>query len=98
MTIINIICTSQNDEEDYPLAAFNVLENNTSDTEMVQMLYAVKSEGRIFMLFISEKDFEPSMIKTELSTVFPKETSIVISETRGDIDKPMLFGEFDVLS
>jgi hypothetical protein len=41
---------------------------------------------------------ESSVVKTNLTMALPNETSIIVSELRGDTNKPMLFGEFDVLS
>lgn len=49
------------------------------------------------MLFIGESEFmETSMVKTSLNMALPKETSIIVSELRGD-NKPMLFGDFKVI-
>ena len=91
MTIINIICPSQNDAEDYPQIAKDAL------TSEIKLIYAVKIEGKVFMLFIGESEFmETSMVKTSLSMALPKETSIIVSELRGD-NKPMLFGDFKVI-
>ena len=91
MTIINIICPSQNDAEDYPQIAKDAL------TSEIKLVYAVKIEGKVFMLFIGESEFmETSMVKTSLSMALPKETSIIVSELRGD-NKPMLFGDFKVI-
>ena len=91
MTIINIICPSQNDAVHYPQIAKDAL------TSEIKLVYAVKIEGKVFMLFIGESEFiETSMVKTSLSMALPKETSIIVSELRGDI-KPMLFGDFKVI-
>lgn len=93
MTFINIICPSQNDAEDYPQIAKDAL------TSEIKLIYAVKTEGKIFMLFVGESEFmKSSMVKNNLNMALPKETSIIVSELRGDTNKPMLFGEFDVLS
>lgn len=91
MTIINIICPSQNDAEDYPQIAKDAL------TSEIKLIYAVKIEGKVFMLFVGESEFmETSMVKTSLNMALPKETSIIVSELRGD-NKPMLFGDFKVI-
>lgn len=93
MTIINIICPLQNDAEDYPKIAQNALSHPT------KLVYAVKNEGKIFMVLIGKSEYmETSMVKTNLTMALPKETSIIVSELRGETNKPRLFGEFDVLS
>ena len=93
MTIINIICWSDNNTntDEYTSTIRKVLEDNSFGGN-IELLYAVESGGRIFILFTYDKNIEPSIIKTKLSIVMPENTFILVSESN---NRPKNIGDFD---